>query len=94
LRVSYQLHGHLALAQYLLLQVFRRVFSHQFAAINNQNPVTNLLGFREDMRREHDGLFFTDLPDQFTHLDNLHRVQADGWLIQNQYFWLVDERLG
>jgi len=46
------------------------------------------------MSGEQDGMFtakrFNELPD----FDNLGRVKANSWLIQDNNFGIVDERLG
>jgi hypothetical protein len=64
------------------------------AAVDDQDAVADRVDFRKDVRREEDGPLFPETPDRLPDPDDLHRVESDGRLVQDQHRRPVDEGAG
>src|SRR5690606_37372080 len=61
--------------------------------VDDGDAVAKLLGFGEDVRAQQDGAALAQRMNQAANVLHLLRVEADGWLVENQHFRVVDERL-
>ena len=62
--------------------------------IDNDNAVAGGLGLAQDMCGDDDGLFLSDLPDNFPNFYNLIGIKAGCRLVQDQDFRVVHHGMG
>ena len=62
--------------------------------LDHQQAIAGLADLRQEVAGDQQGVLAAQLPDQVAHLDDLHRVQAAGRLVQDQQRRLVHQRLG
>src|SRR5690606_26641061 len=77
----------------LLTKEFRSSVGHDFALINNEDAVARCLYFRKDVRAEDDGLFLSELANEFPDLHDLVGIKPGRGLIEDQYLRVVNHGL-
>ena len=78
---------------HLLHQCIRFAVCNQFALINDDNPLTDRLNFRENMRRQNDCLLFAQLCNQIADFNDLLGIKTHHGFIQNQQWRISQQRL-
>ena len=75
-------------------QILLAPLGDDLAVLDDQQAVAGLADLREDVAREEDGVLPAEHLDGRAHLDDLHRVEAAGRLVEDQELGLVHQRLG
>ena len=78
----------------MLSNLFRPVADHQFPFVNDQNLVADSTYFLHNVGTKQDRMIFTQISDEFSHLQYLLRIQSDRRLIQNQNLRISDKSCG
>src|SRR5205814_10618752 len=59
-------------------------FGHDRAAVDVQDAVADRVHLRKDVRGKEDRAFAAEQADRLPDLDDLHRVEPDGRLVENE----------
>ena len=75
-------------------QLLRRPFRDDPAAVDDEDAVADGVDLGKDVSREKHRPLAAERADHFADLDDLHRVEADRGLVENQHRRLMDESPG
>ena len=70
------------------------VVGRQPSVRNHHDAFTQTLDFGQNVRREDDGAVFGEPADEVPDPGNLAGIETTRWLVENQYFGVMDDRLG
>jgi hypothetical protein len=74
-------------------QIVGCVDSHDASLVDDHHALAGLRDLWQDVRAEHDGVIARQAANEVACLDDLLRIEARGWLVQNQHIGIVNERL-
>jgi hypothetical protein len=80
-------------ALHLCAQILGRIDRNDLTPIDDDHAVAGLFNLWQDMRRQHDGMTPRQALDQLSYFLNLFGVEANGWLVKNEDWRIVEQRL-
>ena len=67
--------------------------AEQLALAEHEQPIAGLADLGQDVARDQDRVVLLEVVDEVAHLDDLHRVETAGRLVEDEELRLVDDRL-